>query len=127
LLIANCQLPIANCQLPIGALVDKTFTIPAVLAESNTFAIARIPTVIFLVNVASACSWSLVTVVAPRRRIASLGAIRNFGSLTGGTLAPNSHWLYRADQVLRAGLDDGCRDCFPRRDDVLVLGGALDS
>jgi hypothetical protein len=103
------------------------FTIPVALAESNTFAITRIPTVIFLTNAASACSWSLVTMVAPRRHIASLGAIRNFGSLIGGTLAPNSHRLYRADLVLRAGLADGCQDCLPHCDGVSVLGGALDS
>ena len=64
------------------------FTIPAALVESNTLAIACISMVIFLANAASACSWSLVTVVAPRSRIASLGAIQNFGGFIGGALAP---------------------------------------
>ncbi|MFC5459802.1 MFS transporter [Massilia niabensis] len=64
------------------------FTIPAALVESNTVAIACISIVIFLANAASACSWSLVTVVAPRSRIASLGAIQNFGGFIGGALAP---------------------------------------
>lgn len=64
------------------------FTIPAALVESNTVAIACISIVIFLANAASACSWSLVTVVAPRSRIGSLGAIQNFGGFIGGALAP---------------------------------------
>ena len=64
------------------------FTIPAALVESNAAAIACISVVIFLANAASACSWSLVTAVAPRSRVASLGAIQNFGGFIGGALAP---------------------------------------
>ena len=64
------------------------FTIPAALVESNTAAIACISVVIFLANAASACSWSLVTAVAPRSRVASLGAIQNFGGFIGSALAP---------------------------------------
>lgn len=64
------------------------FTIPAALVESNTVAIACISIVTFLANAAAACSWSLVTVVASRSRIASLGAIQNFGGFIGGLLAP---------------------------------------
>ncbi|MEH6436826.1 MFS transporter [Massilia sp. DD77] len=64
------------------------FTIPAALVESNTVAVACISIVIFLANASSACSWSLATVVAPRSRIASLGAIQNFGGFLGGAMAP---------------------------------------
>lgn len=64
------------------------FTIPAALVESNVAAIACISIVIFLANASSACSWSLATAVAPRSRIASLGAIQNFGGFLGGALAP---------------------------------------
>ncbi|WP_026354697.1 MFS transporter [Massilia niastensis] len=64
------------------------FTIPAALVESNTVAVACIAIVIFLANASSACSWSLATAVAPRSRIASLGAIQNFGGFLGGALAP---------------------------------------
>jgi sugar phosphate permease len=64
------------------------FTIPAALVESNAMAIACISVVIFLANASSACSWSLATAVAPRSRIASLGAIQNFGGFIGGALAP---------------------------------------
>jgi MFS family permease len=64
------------------------FTIPAALAESNVVAIACISVVIFLANAASACAWSLATVAAPPSRIASLGAIQNFGGFLGGALAP---------------------------------------
>ncbi|UGQ46638.1 MFS transporter [Massilia endophytica] len=64
------------------------FTIPAALAESNVVAVACISIVIFLANASSACAWSLATVVASRSRIASLGAIQNFGGFLGGALAP---------------------------------------
>ncbi len=64
------------------------FTIPAALVESNVAAVACISIVIFLANASSACAWSLATVVAPPSRIASLGAIQNFGGFLGGALAP---------------------------------------
>ncbi|MBN3789394.1 MFS transporter [Burkholderia sp. Ac-20353] len=64
------------------------FTIPAALVESNTLALACISVVIFLANAASACSWALATAVAPPSRVASLGAIQNFGGFIGGALAP---------------------------------------
>jgi sugar phosphate permease len=64
------------------------FTIPAALVESNVVAIACISIVIFLANASSACAWSLATVAAPPSRIASLGAIQNFGGFLGGALAP---------------------------------------
>lgn len=64
------------------------FTIPAALVESNVAAIACISVVIFLANASSACSWSLATVAAPPSRVASLGAIQNFGGFLGGALAP---------------------------------------
>ena len=64
------------------------FTIPGALAQSNTVALACISVVIFLANAASACSWALATAAAPQSRIASLGAIQNFGGFIGGALAP---------------------------------------
>lgn len=64
------------------------FTIPAALVESNVMAVACISIVIFLANASSACAWSLATVAAPPSRIASLGAIQNFGGFLGGALAP---------------------------------------
>ena len=64
------------------------FTIPAALAQNNTVALACISVVIFLANAASACSWALATAAAPPSRIASLGAIQNFGGFIGGALAP---------------------------------------
>ncbi len=64
------------------------FTIPAALVESNVAAVVCISIVIFLANASSACAWSLATVAAPPSRIASLGAIQNFGGFLGGALAP---------------------------------------
>lgn len=86
----NSKSPLAGRRtaVVVAMLGMVAFTIPAALVESNTVAIACISIVIFLANAASACSWSLVTVVAPRSRIASLGAIQNFGGFIGGALAP---------------------------------------
>ncbi|WP_426106761.1 MFS transporter [Massilia sp. TSP1-1-2] len=71
-----------------GMLGMVAFTIPAALVESNVAAVACISVVIFLANASSACAWSLATVAAPPSRIASLGAIQNFGGFLGGALAP---------------------------------------
>ncbi|HWW70128.1 MAG TPA: MFS transporter, partial [Duganella sp.] len=72
----------------VATLGMVAFTIPAALADSNVVAVACISIVIFLANASSACAWSLATVAAPPSRIASLGAIQNFGGFLGGALAP---------------------------------------
>jgi len=72
----------------VATLGMVVFTIPAALAESNVVAVACISLVIFLANASSACAWSLATVAAPPSRVASLGAIQNFGGFLGGALAP---------------------------------------
>jgi MFS family permease len=64
------------------------FTVPAALVPSNVVALACISVVVFLANAASACSWALATAAAPPNRVASLGAIQNFGGFLGGALAP---------------------------------------
>ncbi len=72
----------------VATLGMVAFTIPAALAESNVVAVACISIVIFLANASSACAWSLATVAAPPSRVASLGALQNFGGFLGGALAP---------------------------------------
>lgn len=72
----------------VATLGMVVFTIPAALVESNVLAVACISLVIFLANASSACAWSLATVAAPPSRIASLGALQNFGGFLGGALAP---------------------------------------
>lgn len=72
----------------VATLGMVVFTIPAALVESNVVAVACIAVVIFLANASSACAWSLATVAAPPSRIASLGALQNFGGFLGGALAP---------------------------------------
>ena len=64
------------------------FTIPGALVEDNALALACISVVVFLANVASTASWALVSAVAPRPLVASLGAVQNFGGYIGGALAP---------------------------------------
>ncbi len=86
----NAQSPVTARRnaVVVSMLGMVAFTIPAALVESNAAAVACISIVIFLANASSACAWSLATVVAPRSRIASLGAIQNFGGFLGGALAP---------------------------------------
>lgn len=72
----------------VSTLGMVAFTIPAALVESNAVAVACISIVIFLANASSACAWSLATAAAPPGRIASLGALQNFGGFLGGALAP---------------------------------------
>jgi sugar phosphate permease len=72
----------------VATLGMVVFTVPAALVDSNVLAVACISMVIFLANASSACAWSLATVAAPPSRIASLGALQNFGGFLGGALAP---------------------------------------
>jgi len=72
----------------IATLGMVVFTVPAALVDSNLVAVACISIVIFLANASSACAWSLATVAAPPSRVASLGALQNFGGFLGGALAP---------------------------------------
>lgn len=72
----------------VSTLGMVAFTIPAALVDSNVVAVACISLVIFLANASSACAWSLATVAAPPSRVASLGALQNFGGFLGGALAP---------------------------------------
>jgi MFS family permease len=82
--------PVAGRKLPIVLTMIgmAAFTVPAALVESNVVALACISVVIFLANASSACSWALVSAVAPPDRVASLGSVQNFGGFLGGALAP---------------------------------------
>jgi sugar phosphate permease len=82
--------PVRSRKTPvIVAMVGMAlFTVPAALVASNVVALACISVVVFLANAASACSWALATAVAPPNRVASLGAVQNFGGFLGGALAP---------------------------------------
>jgi MFS family permease len=82
--------PIRSRKLPIviGMVGMSLFTVPAALVQSNVVALACISMVVFLGFGASACSWALATAVAPSNRVASLGAVQNFGGYLGGALAP---------------------------------------
>jgi len=82
--------PVRGRRVPVvvAMLGMAAFTVPAALVQDNNIAIFCISVVIFLTNAASACSWALVTAVAPKNRVASLGSLQNFGGFLGGSLAP---------------------------------------
>jgi sugar phosphate permease len=90
LLTRRSTSPIRSRKIPVVvAMVGMAlFTVPAALVASNVVALACISVVVFLANAASACSWALATAAAPPNRIASLGAVQNFGGFLGGALAP---------------------------------------
>lgn len=89
-LIRRGMSPIQSRKLPIvlGMVGMSLFTVPAALVQSNVVALACISMVVFLGFAASACSWALATAAAPPNRVASLGAVQNFGGYLGGALAP---------------------------------------
>ncbi|MCM2293777.1 MFS transporter [Allorhizobium sp. BGMRC 0089] len=82
--------PVLGRRIPVvvAMLGMAAFTVPAALVKDNDIAVFCISVVIFLTNAASACSWALVTAVAPKNRVASLGSLQNFGGFLGGSLAP---------------------------------------
>ena len=80
-LIRRGMSPIQSRKLPIVLRMVgmSLFTVPAALVRSNVVALACISMVVFLGFGASACSWALATAAAPANRVASLGAVQNFG------------------------------------------------
>jgi sugar phosphate permease len=89
-LLARGLQPINSRRLPlcIGLVFAALFTIPAAYTPSLTLAIACISGAMYFINLASGSSWALVSVAAPRRLVASLGSLQNFGGYLGGSLAP---------------------------------------
>jgi sugar phosphate permease len=89
-LLARGLKPINSRKLPlcIGLVCAAAFTVPAAYTASLTWAIAFISLAMYFVNLASGSAWALVSVAAPRRLVASLGSLQNFGGYLGGSLAP---------------------------------------
>ncbi len=82
--------PIRSRKWPIcaGLIGAGAFTIPAAYTPSTTMAIVYISLAMAFVNMASGGAWALVSVAIPRRLVASLGSLQNFGGYLGGSLAP---------------------------------------
>lgn len=72
----------------IGLVFAALFTIPAAYTPSTTLAVVYMTVAMFFVNLSSGGAWALVSVAAPRRLVASLGSIQNFGGYLGGSAAP---------------------------------------
>ncbi len=82
--------PVTSRKWPIcvGLLGAAAFTVPAAFTPNVTMAIVYISLAMYFVNLASGGSWALVSVAAPRRLVASLGGLKNFGGYLGGSAAP---------------------------------------
>ena len=89
-LLSMGQTPINSRKWPIciGLVFAAAFTIPAAYTPSLFLAMTYISAAMFFINLASGGSWALVSVAAPRRLVASLGSLQNFGGYLGGSVAP---------------------------------------
>lgn len=89
-LVRKGMSPVNSRKWPIcvGLFGAAAFTVPAAFTPSTSLAIAYICGAMFFVNLASGGAWALVSVAAPRRLVASLGSMQNFGGYLGGSLAP---------------------------------------
>ena len=89
-LLARGLSPIASRKWPIciGLVFAALFTVPAAYTPNLTTAIICLTLAMYFVNLASGGSWALVSVAAPRRLVASLGSIMNFGGYLAGAAAP---------------------------------------
>lgn len=72
----------------VGLIGAGVFTIPAAYTPSTVMAVVYISLAVAFLNVASSGAWALVSVAIPRRLVASLGSVQNFGGYLGGSLAP---------------------------------------
>jgi len=89
-LLARGLKPIASRKYPIfvGLAFAALFTVPAAFTPSTTHAVAYISAAMFFLNMSSGGAWALVSVAAPRRLVASLGGLQNFGGYLAGSAAP---------------------------------------
>jgi sugar phosphate permease len=90
LLIRRGMSAINARRIPIiaGALIVAIAVVPAVYVSSVTLSIILLSIGFFGSSIPSGVIWTLATDVAPRRYVASLGAIQNAGGYVGGALAP---------------------------------------
>lgn len=72
----------------IGLVFAAVFTVPAAYTPNLPMAILCLTLAMYFVNLASGGSWALVSVAAPRRLVASLGSVMNFGGYLAGAAAP---------------------------------------
>lgn len=89
-LLARGLGPIASRKWPIciGLVFAAVFTVPAAYTPNLSMAILCLTLAMYFVNLASGGSWALVSVAAPRRLVASLGSVMNFGGYLAGAAAP---------------------------------------
>jgi MFS family permease len=89
-LLARGMSPVVSRKWPIciGLIFAAAFTVPAAYTPNLTMAIIFLTLAMYFVNLASGGAWALVSVAAPRRLVASLGSIMNFGGYMAGAAAP---------------------------------------
>jgi len=77
-------------KIPIvcGAALAACFVAPIPFVHSTPIAVLLLTLGYFASQMPSGVIWTLATDIAPKRQVASLGAIQNFGGFLGAALAP---------------------------------------
>jgi sugar phosphate permease len=90
LLIKRGVSPIRARVIPIvfGSILVAVVVVPAAYVPSVTLSVILLSIGFFGSSIPSGVVWTLATDVAPKRYVASLGAIQNGGGYVGGALAP---------------------------------------
>jgi MFS family permease len=89
----------------IGLLGSAGFTIPVAYTPDANMAVIYLCGVMFFLYLASTGAWALVNVVTPRHRVATVGAMQNFGGYFGGSFAPViTGWLLEHTQSFKSSL-----------------------
>lgn len=82
------ELSSRKAPIVLGLWGAALFTGLAILAPTSGLALASISAALMSANAAGASIWALAIVAAPRRAVASVGSLQNFGGLVGGAAAP---------------------------------------
>jgi len=89
----------------IGLLGSASFTIPVAYTPDATMAVAYLCVVMFFLYLASAGAWALVNVLTPHQKVATVGAMQNFGGYFGGSFAPVvTGWLLEYTHSFKSAL-----------------------
>jgi MFS family permease len=72
----------------IGLLGASLFTVNTAYTPGPILAVISLCIVMFFLYLASTGAWALVSIVTPRRKIATVGALQNCGGYFGGSFAP---------------------------------------
>lgn len=75
--------------VPVAGMIGVTLcSLPLVFGPSLTIALTLISATMFFSNISGTGCWALVTAIAPKRYVGSVGSVMNFGGFIGAAIAP---------------------------------------